>query len=179
MAFIRVHFGNYRQLIIAGLVSLSLSSCIPGLYKFNDTNFDPAIQTFYISPFEVRTDNAPPTITQTFEEALKLKIRRESPLREDDVAPQIEFKGTVTTFNVLPTTPQAGELVAFNRLTVTVDIEYLDHFHNDEKLNWKQSFSRFADFSTEQNLLDVQTDLIQQIGDQIIEDIFNRAFTDW
>lgn len=178
MEYILRRFGKCKVLILWCFL-LMAQSCIPGLYKFNDTNFDPAIKSFYVGTFEVRTGNAPPTISQTFEEALKIKIRRESPLQEDDVAPHIEFKGVVSSFNVLPTTPQAGELVAFNRLTITLDIEYIDHFHNDEKANWKQSFSRFADFSTDQNLLDVQNDLIQLIGDQIIEDIFNRAFTDW
>lgn len=181
MAFIPLHFGRNAKLgsTLCFLVVV-IQSCIPGLYKFNDTSFDPNITSFYVSPFKIQSGNAPPTITQTFEEALKLKIRQESQLEENDVDPDIEFKGTVSRFDVTPQAPEAGEAIGFNRLSIGVAIEYVDHFHNEqEEYNWNQTFTFFADFGAGENLLDVQDQLIQNISDQIVEDIFNKAFTNW
>jgi len=161
------------------VILLLCQSCIPGLYKFTGTSFDPNIETFYVSPFETRTGNAPPTIGITFEEGLKLKIRRESKLSENDTNPNIEFKGTITRFDVQPQAPEAGETIGFNRLTIAIEIEYIDYFHDDDLYNWKQTFSRFADFGANDNLLNVQDALIDEISQQILEDIFNKAFTDW
>lgn len=182
MAFIQVHFGKSWKLASKlCLLGLLMQSCIPGLYKFNDTSFDPDITSFYVPPFDIQAGNAPPTITQTFEEALKLKIRRESQLEENDIDPDIEFQGKVSRFNVTPQAPEAGEAIGFNRLTIGISIDYVDNFHkeNQEEYNWSQTFSFFADFGAGENLLDVQDQLIQDISDQIVEDIFNRAFTDW
>ena len=39
--------------------------------------------------------------------------------------------------------------------------------------------SFFSDFESSQNLADVQDELIEAIFEQITEDIFNRAFSDW
>jgi len=178
MKFIQIHSGKISMILVIAALLLC-QSCIPGLYKFTGTSFDPNITTFYISPFDVRTGNAPPTIGITFEEGLKLKIRQESRLSEDDTNPNIEFKGTVTRFDVQPQAPEAGETIGFNRLTIAVEIEYVDYFHDDDLYNWKQTFSRFADFGANDNLLNVQDALIDEIGQQILEDIFNKAFTDW
>lgn len=178
MEFIHLHFG---KLLILSLLSVAfVQSCIPGLYKFNGTSFDPEIKTFYIGTFEIQAQNAPPTITQTFEEALKIKIRRESPLKESDLDPDIEFKGKISNFLVTSEAPAAGELIGFNRLTIGLTIEYIDYFHGDKpEYNWTQTFSFFADFGAEENLLDVQDQLIETISAQIVEDIFNKAFTNW
>ncbi|MEM9885785.1 MAG: LptE family protein [Bacteroidota bacterium] len=172
---------KYRALFVVFYLigAFLLHRCIPGIYGFKGTSFDPNIETFFIYPFELRANSAPPNITQTFEEGLKLKIRQESSIDENDTQPDIEFKGTITRFDVRPQAPEAGEAVGFNRLTITVEIEYTDNFHNDEEYNWKQSFSRFEDFGAAVNLLDVQEELIDVIGQQIYEDIFNKAFTDW
>lgn len=179
MELIHLHFGKKSRLMLLLFVVL-VQSCIPGLYKFNDTSFDPEIKTFYIGTFEIQSQNAPPTITQTFEEALKIKIRRESPLKENDLNPDIEFKGKISNFLVTSEAPAAGELIGFNRLTIGLTIEYVDYFHGDKpEYNWTQTFSFFSDFGAEQNLLDVQDQLIETISAQIVEDVFNKTFTNW
>ncbi|MEM9850185.1 MAG: LPS assembly lipoprotein LptE [Bacteroidota bacterium] len=174
-----VRWSQLKAFLLMLIGTFTLNSCIPGIYGFKGTNFDPNIETFYVHPFELRANSAPPTITQTMEEGLKLKIRQESSIDENDTQPDIEFKGRVTRFESRPQAPEAGEAIGFNRLTIAIEIEYIDNFHDDEKYNWKQTFSRFEDFGEAVNLLDVQDELIDVITQQIYEDIFNKAFTDW
>ncbi len=161
------------------LLLFTLQSCIPGLYKFNETSIDPNISTFYVNRFELRAPNAPPNLANTVQQALNQKIRQESRLDENQVNPDIEFSAVINTYRVSSEAPQAGELTAFNRLTIALQVEYTDNLSQDEKKNWKQNFSRFADFDATQNLLDVQDELIEVINEQLMEDIFNKAFTDW
>ena len=154
-----------------------LQSCIPGIYKFNETSIDPNINTFYIDRFEMRAQNAPPNLAETFEQALNQKIRQESRLDENQINPDIEFKGTISSFRVSSEAPQSGETVAFQRLTLSVRVEYVDNLN--EERNWEQNFSRFADFGSDVSILDVQDELIEEINELLMEDIFNKAFTDW
>ncbi|MEL6987465.1 MAG: LPS assembly lipoprotein LptE, partial [Bacteroidota bacterium] len=72
---------------------------------------------------------------------------------------------------------EPNETTAFNRLQINVQVDYQNNL--DEKDKWSQNFSFFENFASDQNLLDVQDDLINLIYDQIVEDIFNKAFTNW
>jgi hypothetical protein len=49
----------------------------------------------------------------------------------------------------------------------------------NSKSDFTQSFTRFADFSATQNLQTVETRLIDEISDQLVDDIFNRCFVNW
>ena len=154
--------------------------CIPffqSCYSFKGTSISPTINTFYVDTFNDRSSNAPPTIGQDFSNLLIRKIQTESRLDPSDVNPDIEFKGTIQSFVVTAEAPQPGEEVSFNRLTIAVVVEYIDHQNEEE--NWQSRFSFFNDFSNDVNLIDVQEELIDNIGDQLVEDIFNKAFTNW
>lgn len=154
-----------------------LSVLYVACYSFKGISIPPDVSTYYIPVFDIRAENAPPTIGQIFSETLKDKVRNESRLIWNEDSPDIEFNGSIIGFRVTPQAPQPGETVSFNRLEISVQIQFINN--KNEKKNWRQNFSFFNDFGTDQNLLDIQDQLIANIFDQITEDIFNRAFTDW
>ena len=165
---------SVRTLLLTVLVVLSgLTSC----YTFKGFSVDPELTTFRVVQFRSVAPNAPPNIGQTFTESLKRKISRESRLLLNENNPDIQFDGTVSRYDVRAVSPEPGEFAALQRLEVTVNVEYTNFQDPDDA--WSQPFSFFADFSPNQNLLDVQDDLINTIFDQIQEDLFNRAFTNW
>jgi hypothetical protein len=49
----------------------------------------------------------------------------------------------------------------------------------NEKLNFTQNFSRFAEFNAAQNIQSIETQLIGDISDQLVDDIFNKCFVNW
>lgn len=155
------------------------SGCIL-FYKFEGTSIPAEAETFFIPTFEETLRGLytpPPTLYQDFTDALIDKVKNESSLVQTNDDPDIEFKGTFSRYNVTYVAPKAGEEVSFNRLEVSVSVEYA--FKYDEKQNWTQTFSFFSDFGVEQNLLDIQESLLEDITEQLIEDIFNKAFTNW
>jgi len=159
------------------LLALFASTLVSGCYTFKGFSIDPELTTFRIAQFNNTTFNSPPNINQTFTEALKRKISRESRLVLDESNPDIQFDGTITRYNVSSVSPEPGEFTALQRLTITVNIEYTNI--SDEEDKWQQPFSFFADFPPEDQLIDRQDELIAIIFDQILEDIFNKAFTNW
>lgn len=146
-------------------------------YSFKGTSIDPDVETFNVSVFDLRVINAPPTLGQDFSNELIKKVQRESRLNLDDTDPHIYFEGVVNQFEVTAPSPEAGERTAFNRLNVTVLVDFFEA-KEDEK-TWSQSFSYFFDFPTDQNLLDVQDEALENIYAQLVEDVFNKAFTNW
>ena len=160
--------------LILHILFLSLLS---GCYSLSGIAISPETESYYVAPFENRALNAVPTLAQQFTEQLKDKITRQSRLLYDDTNPDVSFSGVITNYDVTPEAPQAGETTAVNRLTITVSVEFENA--NDEKANWKKSFSFSEVFAGDENLLDVQDDLIAVINRQLTEDIFNAAFNKW
>lgn len=165
---------KYTKVII--LVLLILPS-IMGCYVMNSTSMPVGVKTFYVGNFKIAALNAPATINQTFGEALKDKVAKESKLKYTDLGPDITFNGTIQSYNVSAIAPKPDEQTSFNRLTIQVTVEYSNQL--DKKDQWTKPFSFFADFPTDQNLLQVQDELIAIIFNQILEDIFNQAFNNW
>ena len=64
-----------------------------------------------------------------------------------------------------------------NRLTITVRVRFTNKFNEDQ--NFEQSFSRYADYYSSQNLSSVETALVTEINEALTDDIFNKAFVNW
>jgi hypothetical protein len=163
--------------VIGILCLLSILPGISGCYSLKGYSIEPDVETFYVGNFNINATNAPATINQTFTESLKDKIARESRLQFTDLNPDLQFNGTIQSFVVSAVAPKPDEQTSFNRLTIHVAIEYTNSL--DAKDDWKKTFSHFADFHTDQNLLQVQDELINIIFTQILEDVFNQAFNNW
>lgn len=148
-----------------------------GCYSLSGISIAPDVNTFYVDQLLGNAVNAPPTLAQDITEALKQKVQNESRLKFADINPDVEFKGSVVDFRVSSEAPQAGESSAINRLTIITAIEFINH--KDETQGWKRNFSFFYDFGANQDLASIQSTAIQSILDQMIEDIFNKAFTNW
>jgi Lipopolysaccharide-assembly len=152
-----------------------------GCYSFKGISIDPNLKSFAVRTFEVSALNAPPTLAINFSEALKDKIRSETPLALNNDTPDCEFSGRVTEFRVSAIAPKPGETVSRNQLTIGVFVNYSIN-KEGIKTNYPasgRSFSFFSDFGADQDLLAVQDQLIDEIRKQLMEDIFNAAFNDW
>lgn len=138
-------------------------------------------KTINIRTLENRAMNVAPTLTTVLTDKLRNRILSQTGLAavNTEVA-DYDMKGTIVNYVVTNSGVQTVGGVAqtsMNRLTVTVEIDFKNRI--DEKAGFKQSFSRFYDFSATQQLQSVETAAINDIGNQIADDIFNKAFVNW
>ena len=89
----------------------------------------------------------------------------------------IQYAGEVTGYDVQPVNIQGNETAALNRLTITVNIRYLNTL--DTEKNSEFTVSRFADYQSTQDLLTVEETLLDEISDQLSQDIFDRTLGNW
>ncbi|MCB0621763.1 MAG: hypothetical protein KDC43_09165 [Saprospiraceae bacterium] len=158
-------------------VSLSIL-LLAGCYRFTGIAIDQDVNTYYVDPFDNRAASVVPTLAPDFTEKLKNKIRNESRLIFTDVDPDIEFSGSITEYRVTSEAPQPDEQVAFNRLTIAIAVTMTNNKRQEEEPK-KINKTWYAEFPSDQNLLDVQEELIRTITDQLAEDVFTEAFTSW
>lgn len=151
-----------------------------GCYSFKGISIDPRVSTFFVTNFDNSAPNAPPTLALDFTERLKDKIRAETRLllRTDDA--HVEFQGQMTDYRVEPIAPRPGqETVALNRLVIKVKVRAVNNMEDDIRWPAEREFQHFAEFSNDADLTQIQNTLIRQIGEQLLEDVFNYFFNNW
>jgi len=72
---------------------------------------------------------------------------------------------------------QEGDFAAQTRLTVTVKVKYVNN--TDHEDDWEKSFSAYADYDSTRMLSDVEEELMVEIIEQLVEDIFNTSIANW
>jgi hypothetical protein len=146
-------------------------------YGFTGATIPPEAKTVAVQYFQTTASLAPPTLSQAFTEALKDKMSSQTRLALVSKNGDLNFEGSITGYSTAPIAIQSTDLAALNRLTISVSVKYTCSF--DEKKNFEQTFSRYADYSSSQILSSVEDQLIKDINTELTQDIFNRALNDW
>ncbi len=146
-------------------------------YSVTGASIPPEAKTVSVQYFPNNASLAPPTLSQSFTEALRDKLSSQTRLGLVNKDGDLAFEGSVIGYVTLPIAIQSSDQAALNRLTITVNVKYTCSF--DEKKNFEQTFSRFADYPSTQSLAAVQDNLITEINKDLVQDIFNRALNDW
>ena len=137
----------------------------------------PDIKTFSVKYFPNNAPIVNPSLSQTFSEKLKDKIISQTSLSHSDKQADLVFEGSITGYSQQPIAIQSNETAALNRLTISVSIKFTNT--KNEKQNFETSFSRYADFSSQENLASVEQQLSTTITEQIVDDVFNKVFINW
>lgn len=146
-------------------------------YSFNGASIPIEAKTVSVQYFTNNTSLAPPTLSQTFTEALRDKLSTQTRLGLVTKGGDLAFEGSITGYLTQPIAILSTDQAAMNRLTITVSVLYTCAF--DETKNFERSFSRFVDYSSSENLTSVEDELIEEINVQLVQDIFNKALNDW
>jgi len=152
-----------------------LTGC--GIYSFSGTSLSPDIKSVTIVNFTMATSGGPANLTLQFNEKMKEYYQRNTNLALLPSNGDLQVEGSITGYEVSPVAPTANDQAALNRLTVTIQVKFINN--KDEEKNFDQSFSFFKDFPQSQTINQVESRLIPPILDQIVQDIFNKSAGDW
>jgi len=157
------------------LIGIMLASY--GCYSLKGISIAPDIKTFYVDNFYLKTIDAPSDLDQIFSEKLRQKIRNESSLNYSDNDADISFSGYVANYRITGLAARDDASVELNQLTIDIQVDYENT--KNEKDNFSKKFSFFTTFPSDSDLQSIQYQLIEDILNQITENIFNEAFTNW
>ena len=159
------------------LCMLIIYSCNHVKYSFTGASIPPEVQTFSVNYFPATASLAPPTLSQSFTEAVKDVFLSQTRLNLVSDQGDLQFEGNITGYDVSPVGVTGNEIAAKNRLKITVFVKFTNT--KDESASYESSFSRFFDFDNTQELTTVEDELIEEINAQLVQDIFNKAVGDW
>lgn len=119
-----------------------------------------------------------PYLANQFTEALKERIRNQTPLSIERGEAEANFEGRITDYTVRPVAIQGNDRAGLTRITVTVNVKYTNTLKPEQ--NFEEPFSASQEFSLNQGPLESQQQkLIAVINRQLSELIINRAFASW
>ena len=162
--------------VASAVTAFIVHSC--GIYSFTGTSIQPDVKTVTINYFEYQALKVNPSLSNQITEALQEKFLKLTKLELVDMEGDLEITGAVTGYDVKATAVTANEEAAKNRLTVNVKISFTNRKYPEDDLPDK-SFSAYADFDATNSLDAVESELCDQIVEQLCDDIFNATVARW
>jgi len=162
------------------LVAVSLAT-IYGckVYSFTGANIPPDVKTFSVELFQNRANNGPASLPQTFTDRLKQKMLVEANLKQVSSDADLQFSGVIVSYLLTSDAPIAGTSNALNKISITVQVELTNNRHPEDTWKTPEQFTRYAQYSSTENLSSVEDQLINEINRQLVDDIFQRALVKW
>jgi len=162
-----------RPLLLFAALML-FSQC--GIYTFSGASIPENTKTITLNYFPNKARQVTPILEQVLNEKLQDKFINETDLEQVPVNGDLEFSGSILDYYVRPAAAGGNDRAALSRLTIKMRAEFTNRISNEE---WSETFTRFQDFDQTLNLQDVEDQLVDEIADQLVSDIFNRALIDW
>ncbi len=162
------------------LLALVLSGC--GVYGFTGASISPDTKTISIQTFYNNAVLGPSNMSVLFTEKIKDYFQQNTSLAIVDENGDLQMDGYIADYNVTPVAANAaasGEanVSALSRVTITVFASYANV--NDDTFDFERRFSFFVDYEQSQDLNAIEEDLVDEIFDQIVIDIFNASVANW
>jgi len=146
-------------------------------YSFTGASIPPDVKTINIKYFPNNAPLVAPTLSQKLTDGLRDKFTSETSLDLVNEGGDLILEGSITDYKTSPVAIQDNDQAALNRLTITIEVTYTNKF--EENMSFESSFQRYSDYSSSDNLNDVQEGLIEEINLMLIEDVFNKAVVNW
>ena len=157
------------------LLVLPATSCRVN-YSFTGGDVGDA-KTMSVELFQARAPLATPNSAQVCTETVRDLLLAQTPLKLARENGDVQYAGSISGYDVQPVNIQANETAALNRLTITLNVTYVNTL--EPKKNSEFTVSRFADYSSTQDLTTVEEQLVAEISKQLAQDIFDRTLGNW
>jgi hypothetical protein len=161
--------------ILCLLLILSFQSC--GIYSFTGADTG-AATTFQVNYFQNTSDIVEPGIDRAFTLELQDLIQGQTNLSLMNSGGDLIYEGEIVDYYVSPITATAQNTAAQNRLTIAVNVRYLNTL--DPEKDIERQFSFYYDYPANAQLTGSTLDTaLEEIYSRITQDIFNATLTNW
>ena len=168
---------SIKILPLLGMAILWLASCTVS-YKFNGAsiNYD-IIKTITISNFPNRAVYQWGPMESMFNNALSDKYVNQTKLQQVSRGGDLLLSGEITAYDQVNKSISSDGYSSMMQLKMTVKVNFENTKNHSE--DFERQFSASREFDASQQLNDVQEELVTQIIDEIVEQIFNATVANW
>ena len=164
---------------VAAAVALLAVGCgYKVTYNLSGGSIPPEAKTFSVAYFPNNAPMVAPTLSNVLTEGLRDKFSRQTRLQQVEEGGDFAFEGEITNYSSTTSSVSSGDYALQNRLTITVRVNFQNNVDQTQSFN-NRSFSSYADYDSSQLLLDVQDQLIEEIVEDLVNDIYMAAAGNW
>lgn len=163
--------------VVATMLLPVFSGCFSIHYGFKGGTLPTDLETLSVQYFDNRAPLVEPSLSQAFTDALREFIEGNTKLRTINGLGDVDFSGEIKNYRITPSAISADDNAAKTRFMITIRVKYTNSKYPDDSFD--SSFSRFRDFDSTEDFSSVQLDLTEEIIDEIIDQIYNKAFVNW
>ena len=167
-----------KKILYITLFSLSTILFVAcGAYSFTGGSTGDA-KTLQIDFFPNQAPLVEPTLSQRFTQDMLDLFTRQTNLTTVTSNGDLYFSGEITGYRITPMSATADQTAAQNRLTITVNVRFVNKLV--EKDDFEKQFSFYSDFAADAQLTGgVLEAALDEIMERLTQDIFNASVAKW
>ncbi len=168
------------KIFLLTILAFLFTSCWPTSLSFRDGSVPPEWKRFMVTTLENKAANAPISYSSQLSEKIKDGIQNRvglSLVSNESDDPQITITGSIDSYNITPLSLQENTAEVKNRLTIRSSFQIF--ISSPEEDVMELSSSRFADFDASQDVGAIQSQLLEEINEQIVQDVLNKLLSNW
>lgn len=168
---------TFNFILLLSTVSILFASC--KFYSFTGADIDyNTTKTFQVNYFRNEAPLVEPSISRDFTDALQTLMLNQTSLSQTNAGGDLIFEGEIVEYYVAPITATAEHRAAQNRLTIAVNVRFINTV-NPEK-DFERRFSHYFDYEGGAMLVGGQlSTATEEIFERITQDIFNASLANW
>ncbi|MBQ5634960.1 MAG: LptE family protein [Alistipes sp.] len=162
--------------IFSAAVCLLLTGCTVK-YTLSGASIPPEAKTFSVAYFPNNAPLVAPILSATLTDELTQRFATRTRLVQVPEGGDFAFEGEIIGYTSTTSSVSSGDYAVQNRLTITVKVKFTNAI--DDKLSYNKNFSAYADYDSTRLLTEVEGELITEIVEQLVTDIFMSAAANW
>lgn len=147
-------------------------------YKLNGASIDyNVIKTITLDPFANRASYQWGPMASMFNNSLSDIYVRQTKLRQVKRDGDLQISGEITSYDQTNKSISADGYSSMVQLKMTVKVKFTNTKNRQE--DFDRTFSATREYDSSQQLSAVQEELVQQMIDDIVDQIFNATVANW
>lgn len=162
--------------IFSAAACLLLTGCTVK-YTLSGASIPPEAKTFSVAYFPNNAPLVAPILSATLTDELTQRFATRTRLAQVPEGGDFAFEGEIIGYTSTTSSVSSGDYAVQNRLTITVKVKFTNAI--DDKMSYNKNFSAYADYDSTRLLTEVEGELITEIVEQLVTDIFMSAAANW
>jgi hypothetical protein len=168
---------DMKRVIILFTAAIALLTACTVKYSLSGASIPPDAKTFSVAYFPNNAPMVAPILSATLTDELTQRFATRTSLVQVEEGGDFAFEGEIVGYTSNTSSVSSGDYALQNRLTITVKVKFT--YAIDDKMSFNRNFSAYADYDSTKLLTEVESELIPQIVEQLVTDIFQAAASNW
>jgi hypothetical protein len=140
-------------------------------------NIPADVKNISVQYFTIKAAMVNPSLSQNFTESLKDKFLKQTSLTVIASDGDYRLSGFITDYKTEPVATSSSTGAVKNRFTLSVAVVF--ECPNHKEMNFTETITKFQEFPATDNFQTLENSLSEEVGNQIIQEVFNKVALKW